>query len=140
MAVPPLYRLWKHMRSRCNNPNNPRYSDYGGRGITVCDRWRLFKNFVEDMGDRPSMQHTLERRDNDRGYFPNNCYWATKLEQANNKRNNNFVTFKNETMTLPRWADYLGIKCSTLTQRYYSYGWSIEKTLTTQVRNRRVSN
>lgn len=80
------YGIWKGMRKRCNNINSPRFKDYGGRGIAVYDRWRDFENFYADMGPRPSLQHSIDRIDVDGNYEPDNCRWATHLEQRKNRR------------------------------------------------------
>jgi hypothetical protein len=80
-----LYQHWQNVIHRCTCKSNPKYSDYGGRGIKVCERWRSFINFLADMGEKPSGL-TLERRDNDKDYELDNCYWATRKQQANNRR------------------------------------------------------
>lgn len=106
----PLYSVWGAMKNRCFNPGTDRYCDYGGRGITVCDRWaNSFENFLSDMGDRPTGKHTIERKDTNGNYEPNNCVWATRSEQANNKRNNRQITIDGVTKTLAQWAEVSGV-------------------------------
>lgn len=82
----PEYGPWTAMRARCHNPNSKAYLNYGGRGIEVCNRWDTFSNFLEDMGPRPTMKHTIERRDVNGNYEPSNCYWLEKIKQARNTR------------------------------------------------------
>lgn len=111
-----LYCIWKKMRQRCLNPNDSKYHLYGGRGIKVCERWNNFKNFLDDMGDVPKGK-TLERKDTNGNYELNNCVWATQKEQQNNRRNNVMLTFNGETLTLPQWAQKLGLTASGLRSR-----------------------
>jgi hypothetical protein len=104
-----IYCLWSDMHTRCYNPKFKQFQDYGGRGITMCDRWLKFENFYEDMGEPPSPKHSIDRIDNSKGYSPENCRWATQLEQANNKRNNCHVTYNGKTHTLAEWSRITGI-------------------------------
>ena len=125
------------MHNRCYAPSCKSYQRYGGRGITICDRWKTdFANFALDMGDPPSDCHTLERRNNDLGYFLENCYWATRKEQGNNKSTNVRIEYDNRTQTLSEWADELGMKYHTLRTRFRK-GWSVERAFTTPVKEKR---
>jgi hypothetical protein len=127
----PDYHLWSTMIQRCTNPKRKGYHNYGGRGITVCERWRhAFENFTADMGPRPSPTHSLERRDNDQGYSPENCYWATWTQQRRNTRFNVVLTFQGETLCITEWALRLGIKAPSLKKRLVN-GWTIEAALST---------
>lgn len=86
-VIPPLYTTWQGMKRRCLNPSFKQWADYGGRGITICDRWiNSYENFAADMGPKPTPAHTLDRIDNDAGYFPENCQWSTRKHQQRNRR------------------------------------------------------
>lgn len=126
----PEYRSWMAMNSRCNNPKNHAYKDYGGRGIRIDERWKDFSVFFSDMGERPSISHSLERRENDKGYSKENCYWATKKQQANNTRRCVLITFNNKTQTLKQWCEELGLKYKQTHKRIHTFGWSIEDAFT----------
>ena len=124
------YETWGRMKTRCLNAKNKDYKYYGGRGITICNRWRnSFENFYKDMGDRPDGM-TLERIDNSKGYEPNNCKWATHEEQCNNKRNNCILTYRGISLNLVQWAKRLRINKSTLYWRIRQ-GWPIQKAFAT---------
>ncbi len=113
----PLYYVWLGMKARCYNPNNSSYHNYGERGITVCDRWRnSFSTFLADMGPRPE-GYTIERIDNDEGYFPENCRWATRREQARNSRINRLITHNGLVLPLAAWAEKLRISGDALASR-----------------------
>jgi hypothetical protein len=125
----PEYNAWTNMKGRCYNYNHPRYFDYGGRGITVCDRWRTsFEEFLADMGERPSPNHTLDRKDNNGNYEPGNCRWATIEEQGNNKSNNVRIEFNGKSMTVAQWSRYLGIPIKRIYSRI-KYGLKTEEVL-----------
>ncbi len=105
----PTNNIYRNMLQRCYNLNATNYPRYGGRGVTVCDRWReSYSNFREDMGERPEGL-SLERKDNDKGYSPDNCRWATAKEQARNTRRTRFITFRGETRALTEWAERLNL-------------------------------
>lgn len=131
----PLYATWAQMRHRCTSRWRKDFERYGGRGISVCERWQGregFVNFLADMGDRPAGT-TLERRDNALGYGPENCVWATTEEQQNNKRTNRVIILGGRPVTLSRAARSLNIKVGTLWQRL-NRGWSVERAVSTGVR------
>lgn len=128
----PEYRTWVSMIQRCTNKNGPSYSNYGGRGIRVCDRWMdSFHSFFEDMGVRPSDKHSIDRIDNGGNYEPGNCRWATAREQCRNSRQAFLITAFGVTKPAGDWADDLGVDSVVLRCRIRRYGWSPEKAVTT---------
>ena len=121
------YKAWNNMNRRCYREADPAYESYGGRGIRVCDRWRLdFDAFVEDMGIAPPAL-TLERNDVNGDYTPENCRWATRKEQANNTRSNIMITLNGKTQSVTLWAEELGMPPSRLHARLKS--WPIGRAL-----------
>jgi len=126
----PEWHIWNHAKQRCVNPRDKNYAEYGERGITMCERWLHSPgNFFEDMGPRPTPQHTLERRNNRLGYSPENCEWATRSTQTRNRRVTNMLTYNGKTLPLVEWADRLGMSRETLYSRVRRYGWSTEDAL-----------
>jgi len=128
MSKTPIHNLWWGMVQRCTDKSRPAYRGYGGRGITVCERWMTFENFYEDMGDKPAGK-SLDRIDNDLGYSKDNCRWATQKEQTNNMRANRHFTIQGETKTLSQWVELSSVKPSTVRQRFYVLKWPIERAL-----------
>jgi hypothetical protein len=119
----PEYYCWRDMKARCYNPANKSFHNYGGRGITVCDRWlHSFENFLADMGPRPSPQHTIDRDDNARNYTPDNCWWRTRLEQAHNRRTNVLVTHGGVKKCIKQWSRDTGLSAGTIGRRIRA-GW-----------------
>lgn len=117
----PEYRNWMSMKSRCAYPKAASWRNYGANGITVCDRWRnSFEAFLEDMGEKPSPDHTIDRIDASLGYSPENCRWATKREQNNNRRDNRRVTLNGESLTIAEAARATGIPYGTIRHRLNS--------------------
>lgn len=123
------YSIWVGMRERCRNPRNVSFSNYGGRGITVCDRWKEFINFISDMGNPPP-DTSIDRINNDGNYEPDNCRWATRQEQGNNTRSNRLITLNGVTQNITQWAAAIGHTTHTITRRL-KRGLSIEKSLST---------
>jgi hypothetical protein len=132
-----LYRTWIGMKSRCN-PDNKYGRRYWARGITVCDRWKDFDNFLEDMSDSYKEGLTLDRIDNNGSYEPENCRWATQKQQQNNKSSNKLVTYKGQTKTLAQWRDMADCKPSTFDNRYHVYGWSLERCFIKPTQTQRI--
>jgi hypothetical protein len=127
-----IYKIWNNMKQRCTNPNNPRYADYGGRGITVCDRWMDFNNFIADVGDRPA-NLTIDRIDNDKGYEPNNVRWVSKADNNRNSRRCVMVTIDGVSKPINVWCKENGIPYVTCKQRRRN-GWDIVKAVSTPPR------
>lgn len=127
------YRIWCAMIGRCSNPTDAHWSRYGGRGISVCQRWReSFAAFLEDIGPRPSPKHTLDRTDNNGNYEPGNCRWATRREQALNRENTVRVTLNGKVVTLAEACESAGIHINTVRGRI-SRGWDVQRAVTERV-------
>lgn len=130
----PEYAIWNAMRARCHNPKHKRFSDYGGRGITVCDRWRdSFEDFLTDVGSRPSSDLTLDRIDNNGNYEPGNVRWVSMAAQAENRRNNVLITFNGRTQIASVWARELGVNREALCRKYLM-GFGLEEILSEKPR------
>lgn len=128
MSGSKTHMIWSSMIQRCHNPKNKRYHSYGGRGITVCERWHNFENFLEDMGSKPDGL-SLDRKDNNSGYCKKNCRWATNEEQGSNRRNNRLLTLFGKTQTTKQWADELNIDRALIKDRLNKLRWSDEEAL-----------
>ena len=135
----PEYRAWSNMLSRCNNNKHQLFGDYGGRGVKVCERWHVYENFIFDMGRRPSRKHSLDRIDNNKNYMPENCRWATMVQQNNNQRPRrkrkeynitDFVNYAGKTQTVLAWMKELARNPDTYRARRRA-GMSIEEALFT---------
>lgn len=131
----PIYSVWSSMKIRCLNPNATHWDRYGGRGITICEEWMVFENFLRDVGHLLEGGKSLERIDNNRGYFPWNVKGATKTEQANNRNTSYIVEFEGTKNTLANWCREKGLPMRTVWARIKTLGWSVEKALTQPVRS-----
>lgn len=135
----PEHNVWERMIDRCTNEKHHKFESYGGRGITVCERWMSFKSFFLDMGSRPTPEHTIERKNNDGNYDPDNCVWATKKEQNRNKRNTLFVEYDGERIKLIELMERFSISYANVVSRL-RIGWSIDDALTIPVRVKKKSS
>lgn len=133
MTKTPIYAIWHSMMQRCYDSNSPAFSRYGGRGINVCDKWQTFEGFYEDMGNKPKGL-SLERKNVNGDYSPENVVWANAKTQANNRRNNIVLEHNGKKQTMQQWCDELGLKIGTIWARL-NRGWNVDRALTEEVRN-----
>lgn len=136
------YHVWISMIQRCCNPNDEAYPRYGGRGITVCDEWResfaVFKKFIDEkLGPKPSKNYTLDRKDNNKGYNPDNLQWATRKAQAENRRSSKQVVYKDRVQCLMQWATELNLPYHTIKKRILE-GWTVVQAFETPIRKRAI--
>lgn len=141
LSKSPEYRNWQHLRDRCNNKNSDSFHHYGGRGITVCDRWlhgedgvHPFLCFLEDMGKRPTPEHSIDRKDVNGNYELANCRWATDIEQRYNTTRTILVTYQDKTENLDYWSCYTGISADNLYRRIFETEWEVERAFFTPLR------
>ena len=127
-----LLWVWSDMKGRRRNPNHRQYKDYGGRGITVCDRWMTMANFLEDMSPRPQGM-MLDRIDNNGPYSPDNCRWATRTEQNSNRRNCIYVNDAGERVTLKEYCRRHGLKYRPIVKRIQDRNWPVDLALSVPV-------
>lgn len=127
------YETWSGIIKRCDKTGRTDSHLYSDKGITVCDRWRSFENFIADMGPKPSSSHSIERNDSNKNYCPENCRWATATEQARNTSRNHYLEFGGQTKCIAEWAEITGIRRSTIWVRLQR-GWSVERALTEPAR------
>lgn len=134
-----IYGIWCRMKQRCYNPNSIDYKEYGGRGISVAEEWKnSFENFMEwSMISGYSDNLTIDRKDNERGYSPDNCQWVSRSIQSNNKRNNRKISFNGKIQNISEWAKETGISRATIAKRIDILGWSVEDALTKAVRHKK---
>jgi len=132
------YFAWHGMLQRCNNPNHTKWHRYGARGITVCERWQVYENFLKDMGPRPPGM-TVDRKDNDGNYEPSNCRWASQMTQGNNRSNNRLFLIDEKTLTLSEACRLYGINKGTVQGRL-SFGWEIDAAFKTPVTNQKENH
>ena len=128
----PTYLTWRGMKTRCTNPQNASYKNYGAKGISYCERWETFELFLDDMGERPEGM-TLDRKDRSKDYSPENCRWATRKQQSQDRSITVWIEHDGRRMCLSDWATETGLKLTTIKYRLDA-GWAIERALTTPPR------
>lgn len=131
------YTVWAQMKARCLNQKHKSYKDYGARGITVCERWMLFENFFDDMGEKPDGL-SLDRKDNSLGYYKDNCRWADDMEQNNNRRSSRILEHEGQKKSVAEWARIYGISPISIRSRL-KLNWDVHKALTTPIDKRKAS-
>lgn len=130
-----VYKTWGNMKNRCLNEDTPDYKYYGAMGVTICDEWASsFENFYKDMGDPPTPEHTLERKDVEKGYSPENCIWATRKEQTRNRKCTIKYEYKGESKAASQWDEDLGLPLGTVHNRVTKLGWDVEKAIETPIK------
>ena len=124
-----LYNRWEHMKDRCYNPNDKRYKDYGGRGITICDEWlNNFESFYEWSINNGFEEHlSIDRIDVNSNYEPSNCRWADIETQCNNRRSNVYIEYNGETKTLKQWCNFLQLNYKKTHDRLYKLKWTVKR-------------
>jgi len=133
----PEYAVWAAMLARCNNPKNPSYHNYGGRGISVCPNWFTFVGFMADMGRRPSDDHSIDRINNDGNYEPANCRWTLWKTQCSNKRQCHRIHYNGKTQGLAEWSAELGLPYEVARHRIIRAKWTPEKAFSTPYKSRK---
>lgn len=121
----PTYQSWQAMKQRCNSPTHKHYQNYGGRGIYICVKWNEYHNFLADMGERPK-GYSLDRIDNNVGYLPDNCRWASRTQQNRNSSQNILITYTGVSKCLSEWGEILELNYARTYARIYKLQWSIE--------------
>ena len=129
----PTYSTWKSIKARCLDAKQSSYKYYGAKGIAICDRWMEFDNFLADMGERPSLNHSIDRIDSTGHYEPGNCRWATAKEQSRNTSRNRMITHNGITLCMAEWAENLGVSF-TLVRARLNRGWDHSRALTEPVK------
>jgi hypothetical protein len=129
----PEFNAWNQMHDRCRRQNHPAFMHYGGRGISVCERWSDFANFLADMGERPTPKHSLDRIDNNGNYSPDNCRWALPRTQTRNQSTTVMLAHDGRTQCIMDWANELGVSHAVIWQRINTLKWTVAEALNTPI-------